>query len=114
MASSTLVTHDRSVAVVTCYELDGWGSIPSPVGAVHIHIPGHNQLTHTTMNFLTGLACLNDLIQYRRHLGVKHGLRGWGSSPGGVKNYYFFMLSRLALGSTQPPIQWVPGALSRG
>jgi hypothetical protein len=41
-------------------------------------------------------------------------LRGWGSSPGRVKNYYFSMSSRPALGSTQPPIQWVPGALSRG
>jgi hypothetical protein len=26
----------------------------------------------------------------------------------------FSMSSRPALGSTQPPIQWVPGALSRG
>jgi hypothetical protein len=35
-------------------------------------------------------------------------LRGWGSSPGRVKNYYFSISSRPALGSTQPPIQWVP------
>jgi hypothetical protein len=41
-------------------------------------------------------------------------LRGWGSSPGRVKIYYFSISSRPALGSTQPPIQWVPGALSRG
>jgi hypothetical protein len=41
-------------------------------------------------------------------------LRGRGSSPGRVKNFHFFMLSRPALGSTQPPIQWIPGALSRG
>jgi hypothetical protein len=27
---------------------------------------------------------------------------------------YFSTLSRLALGLTQPPIQWVPGALSLG
>jgi hypothetical protein len=31
-----------------------------------------------------------------------------------VKNFYFSMLSRPALGSTQPPLQWVPGALSPG
>jgi hypothetical protein len=36
------------------------------------------------------------------------------ASPGGVKNFHFSMLSRPALGSTQPPIHWVPGALSRG
>jgi hypothetical protein len=41
-------------------------------------------------------------------------LRGRGSSPGRVKNFHFSMLSRPALGSTQPPIQWVLGALSPG
>jgi hypothetical protein len=35
-------------------------------------------------------------------------------SPGRVKNFHFSMSSRLALGFTQPPIQWVPGALSLG
>jgi hypothetical protein len=30
------------------------------------------------------------------------------SSPGRVKNFLFSKLSRPALGSTQPPIQWVP------
>jgi hypothetical protein len=32
--------------------------------------------------------------------------------PGRVKNFLFFTSSRPALGSTQPPIQWIPGALS--
>jgi hypothetical protein len=41
-------------------------------------------------------------------------LRGRDSSPGRVKNVHFSISSRPALGSTQPPIQWVPGALSRG
>jgi hypothetical protein len=36
------------------------------------------------------------------------------SSPGGVKNFNFSKSSRPALSSTQPPIQWVPGALSPG
>jgi hypothetical protein len=39
---------------------------------------------------------------------------GGNSSPGRVKNVYFSISSRPALGSTQPPIKWVPGALSRG
>jgi hypothetical protein len=36
------------------------------------------------------------------------------SSPGRDKNFLFSMTSRPALGSTQPPIQLVPGALSPG
>jgi hypothetical protein len=39
---------------------------------------------------------------------------GRSSSPGGVKNFHFSMSFRPALGFTQPPIQWVPGALSAG
>jgi hypothetical protein len=34
--------------------------------------------------------------------------------PGGGKNFYFSMSSKPALGPTQTPIQWVPGALSSG
>jgi hypothetical protein len=41
--------------------------------------------------------------------------RGVGSSnPGRVKNFVFSTSSRPALGPTQSPIQWVPGALSPG
>jgi hypothetical protein len=40
--------------------------------------------------------------------------RGRGSSPGRGKNFLFSTLSRPALGSTQLPIHWVPGALSSG
>jgi hypothetical protein len=32
----------------------------------------------------------------------------------GLRIFLFTAVSRLALGPTQPPIQWVPGALSRG
>jgi hypothetical protein len=41
-------------------------------------------------------------------------LRGRSSSTGRVKNFLFSKSSRPALGSTQPPIQWVPGVLSPG
>jgi hypothetical protein len=39
---------------------------------------------------------------------------GGSSSPGMVKNFHFSVSSRPALGSTQPPIKWVPGVFSRG
>jgi hypothetical protein len=38
--------------------------------------------------------------------------KGWSSSSGGVKNFLFSTLSRPTVGSTETPIQWVPGALS--
>jgi hypothetical protein len=41
--------------------------------------------------------------------------RGFGVRvPVGSRIFLFSMLSRSALGSTQPPIQWVPGVLSLG
>jgi hypothetical protein len=49
-------------------------------------------------------------------IATGYGLDDWEvvRVPVGVKNYYFSMSSRPALGSTQLPIQWVPGGLSRG
>jgi hypothetical protein len=41
-------------------------------------------------------------------------LRGQSLGPGKVKNFVFSKLSRPALGSTQPPIQWHSGALTPG
>jgi hypothetical protein len=40
--------------------------------------------------------------------------RGRSSSLGGVKNFLYSTSSKTALGSTQPPTQWVPGAPSPG
>jgi hypothetical protein len=51
--------------------------------------------------------------QYRDRLWAGRP-RGRSSCPSGGKNFHFSMSSRLVLGSTQPPIQWVPGALSPG
>jgi hypothetical protein len=47
--------------------------------------------------------------------GYKIG-RPWGQSlsHGNVKNFLFSMSSKPALGPTQPPIEWVPGALPSG
>jgi hypothetical protein len=39
---------------------------------------------------------------------------GQSSSSGRVKNFLFSTSSRPALGPTQPPTQWVPGAVSPG
>jgi hypothetical protein len=43
-----------------------------------------------------------------------YGLDGRGSIPGRDKIFLFSIASRPALGPTQRPIQWVPGALSPG
>jgi hypothetical protein len=39
---------------------------------------------------------------------------GRSLSPNRVKNFLFPSSSRAVLGPTQPPIQWVPGAISPG
>jgi hypothetical protein len=38
-------------------------------------------------------------------ISTDYGLDGPGSNPGGDE---IFRLSRMALGPTQPPVQWVP------
>jgi hypothetical protein len=58
---------------------------------------------------------LAEIAQSVYRLATGWTTRGRGSSsPGRVKNFHFSMAPRPALGSTQPPIKWVPGALSRG
>jgi hypothetical protein len=41
-------------------------------------------------------------------------MRGCSSSPSKVKNFHFSISSKPVLGSTQPPFQCVPGAISPG
>jgi hypothetical protein len=53
------------------------------------------------------LKCCSDWLRAGR-------TRGRSSSTGRVKNFLFSTSSRPALGSTQPPIKWVPGTLSLG
>jgi hypothetical protein len=45
-------------------------------------------------------------------IATGYGLRS--SGPGRVKNFLLFMSSRPALGSTQPPIQRIPGVKRAG
>jgi hypothetical protein len=47
-------------------------------------------------------------------IAVGYGLDGQGSIPGRGKILLLSITSRLGLGSTQSPIQWVPGAVTLG
>jgi hypothetical protein len=45
---------------------------------------------------------------------ISSSSKGWSSIPSRIKNSLFSTLSRPVLRPTQPPIQWVLGALSPG
>jgi hypothetical protein len=49
-------------------------------------------------------------------IATRHGPddKGRSSSPGRIKNFNFSVSSTPALGSIQPPIQWVQAVLSLG
>jgi hypothetical protein len=50
-------------------------------------------------------------------IALGYELDDWGSRvrfPAGAGNFLFTTASRMALVPTEPPIQWVPGALSLG
>jgi hypothetical protein len=50
-------------------------------------------------------------------IATGYGLDNWMIGvrfPVGAGNFFFNTMSSLALGPTQPPIHWIPGALSLG
>jgi hypothetical protein len=53
---------------------------------------------------------------YRKLSGIAldYGLNGWGLEMWQGLGIFLFTTSRPALGPTQPPIQWVLGAISLG
>jgi hypothetical protein len=77
-------------------------------------VQGH--LTNRGTQFVS-LPAVNRSLDSVVGIATSYGLddRGVGVRvPGRVKNFLFSVSFRPALWSTQPPIQWVPGALSLG
>jgi hypothetical protein len=69
-----------------------------------------------TTSYINNFRCVHCSIYSVVDIATGYGLddRDRSSSPGRVKNFLLSTSSTPALGSTQPPIQWVPGALSQG
>jgi hypothetical protein len=88
------------------------------LGISHLMLNTHNEITFIEMQ-VSSFAMITTVYVSRDsvvRIATGYGLddRGRCSSPGRVKNFLLSTSSRPALGSTQPPIQWVPGALSPG
>jgi hypothetical protein len=94
---------------------ENFGLFPLPIT---FHLLLHNHLHyHPRWHNRPGVAAVPIASQTRikENTTLRRGrLRGRGSSPGKVKNILFSVSSRPSLGSTQPSLQWVPGALSSG
>jgi hypothetical protein len=81
------------------------------------NISVRNQKRHLSLFFHHPfcLITLDYLISSRNSDWLRAGRpRGQTSSPSRVKNFLLSTSSRPVLGPTQPPIQWVLGALSSG
>jgi hypothetical protein len=72
-----------------------------------------NYQSRSRVGLLVVTVCIFYFSRYSDYLRAGRP-RGRSSSPGTVKNFLPFTSSKPALGFTQPPIQWVPGALSPG
>jgi hypothetical protein len=72
-----------------------------------------NRLRQRTLPYISLLIYYSQIILYNA-VGIATGWtkRDRSSSPGKVKNFLFSTSSRQVLGPTQPPIQWISGALS--
>jgi hypothetical protein len=47
-------------------------------------------------------------------IAMGYGMDGWGSICGRGKIFLFSIVFRLAVGPTQPPVQWAQGGCSLG
>jgi hypothetical protein len=112
-----LVVHlpiRRRRSIYECYDVRTW------------YFLAVRSLDVTKLSTLTPLSLLIScklsfpivgLKMYSLPIATGYGLDdqgGGSSSPGRVKNFHFSISSRPALGSTQPPIKWVPGVNRQG
>jgi hypothetical protein len=110
----------------TCSRFESWpGHMLFSVRSLCVSVPP-DKIQNNNSNYkpLASLCLilnllLNTVKSRDSSVGIATGYRlddrgGRSSSPGKVKNFLFFISSRPALWTTQPPIQWVPRALSPG
>jgi hypothetical protein len=73
-------------------------------------------MQYAVINYLTNqLTCVSRDSSVGIATGYGLDDQGGGSaSPCRVKNFHFSISSRPVLGSTQPPIKWIPGLKRQG
>jgi hypothetical protein len=76
-------------------------------------LKGGTQMQYIQQNYVLRLIYRGQRSQYSECLRAGRP-RSPSSSPYRVKNFHFSILSRSALWSTQPSVNWLPDILSRG
>jgi hypothetical protein len=77
----------------------------------------NNECLKRPFNFASKYFIINENLIFQSAQRLGYGLGDCGSRvrfPAGAGNFLFTTASRTALGPTQPPIPWVPAALSLG
>jgi hypothetical protein len=118
---SVSIAESLTSTVTLYFYPENWGStFPRNVGTylptyAVSHSTSNNLHSHRRNNLISHAGNKIGFVARKRSRDSSVGIAtGYGldDSPDRVKNFLFSKSSRPATGYTQPPIRWVPGALS--